>query len=289
MDPYARFVYASNFGNKTIAQYSLGAFGSMTFNGTVGVGNSPDGLTVDPSGRFLFVVAPTAVYGYTINQNTGLLTAISGGAALATVTNAIAITVDPTGRFLFVGSNGPNQVSAFSINPATGTLTTITGSPFSTATAYQLAVDPTGKFLYSAGTNGSGSGLILLCPIAAATGAISCSVTQNLATTTGIAMEPYGQYFYATVITGNVIAFSIAPSTGSLSAVGSQPATGTSPNSIAVDLLGQYVYVTNNGSNTISAYKIDLGTGALTEITGVGSPFAAGTSPGSVVIGGVIQ
>ena len=56
-----------------------------------------------------------------------------------------------------------------------------------------------------------------------------------------------------------------------------------------MDFQGQYVYVTNNSSNTISAYKIDQGTGALTEITGAGSPFAAGTSPGSVVISGVIQ
>ena len=77
--------------------------------------------------------------------------------------------------------------------------------------------------------------------------------------------------------------------TGNLLSVGSPLPTGNSPNSIAMDFQGQYVYVTNNSSNTISAYKIDQGTGALTEITGAGSPFAAGTSPGSVVISGVIQ
>lgn len=46
--------------------------------------------------------------------------------------------------------------------------------------------------------------------------------------------------------------------------------------------MGDFVYVSNNGSNTVSAYAINPTTGALTPVTG--SPFATGSGPGTVAI-----
>jgi hypothetical protein len=42
-----------------------------------------------------------------------------------------------------------------------------------------------------------------------------------------------------------------------------------------------FAYVANFGSDDVSAYRIDAGTGALTPVTA--SPFAAGLNPASVV------
>jgi len=42
-----------------------------------------------------------------------------------------------------------------------------------------------------------------------------------------------------------------------------------------------FAYVANAGSNTVSAHSIEASTGTLTAVTG--SPFAAGTSPWSIV------
>jgi len=62
---------------------------------------------------------------------------------------------------------------------------------------------------------------------------------------------------------------------------------GNSPNDIAVDFSGKFVYVANGGSNDVSVFSINAVTGALTQITG--SPFAAGAVPGSVVTVGQIH
>ncbi len=58
---------------------------------------------------------------------------------------------------------------------------------------------------------------------------------------------------------------------------------GSMPNSVAVDPTGQFAYVANYGSysvSAVSAYTINATSGALTPMTG--SPFAAGTNPYSV-------
>ncbi len=292
VDPYGRFFYAAETGSNTVAQYSLGAFGSITFNGTIATGNSPFPLTVDPSGRFLYVSARNGIFGFTINQSSGLLTAIAGGAALGVGLPLGQIITDPMGRFLFFGDNccGSDHIYVYSINPASGVLSAVTGSPFTTTVADNIVADPSGRFLYVAG--GTGTGVILACPISAANGAISCSTTQLKTTSfNGIAVEPYGRYAYASAggTSGTVVAYSIDQTNGNLSTVGSPVAAGNNPGSIAVDTQGQYVYVANYLSNTISAYSINPSTGAITEITGAGSPFAAGTNPGSVVISGYIQ
>jgi hypothetical protein len=61
-------------------------------------------------------------------------------------------------------------------------------------------------------------------------------------------------------------------------------ATGSLPNSIAIDPSGKFAYVGNMGSNSISGYAIDGTTGALNPI--LGSPFATGGGPSSVAIVG---
>jgi len=51
---------------------------------------------------------------------------------------------------------------------------------------------------------------------------------------------------------------------------------------LAAPLRAQFAYVTNVGSNTVSAYSIDRKTGALTPVPG--SSFATGSGPVSVAV-----
>ncbi len=46
--------------------------------------------------------------------------------------------------------------------------------------------------------------------------------------------------------------------------------------------MGGFVYVTNAGAKTVSAYAIDPSSGALTPVAG--SPFAAGTVPSGIAV-----
>ena len=57
-------------------------------------------------------------------------------------------------------------------------------------------------------------------------------------------------------------------------------ATGLNPASVAVDPSWKFVYVANCGSNDISAYTINVTTGALT----AGTAVVAGTNPASVAV-----
>ena len=71
--------------------------------------------------------------------------------------------------------------------------------------------------------------------------------------------------------------YAIDSFTGTLTAVGTPVATGTSPYAITGSPDRQHVYVVNQVSNDISAYAVNATSGALTPIAG--SPFAAGTDP----------
>src|SRR5580658_2284002 len=100
-----------------------------------------------------------------------------------------------------------------------------------------------------------------------------------------VAIDPVGQFVYATDSSGSPPAGSIAAAgsvrmyridsaTGQLvrlSAIGAEPPTPAGPISISVDPTGHFVYV--GAADSVSAYAIDATTGLLTALPG--SPFAA--------------
>jgi YD repeat-containing protein len=99
-------------------------------------GQNPLSVTVDPSGRFVYVAnqGSNNVSAYTINQTTGVLSPIPGS-PFAVGNGPVFVAVDLSGSFVYVTNQGDNTVSAFSLNPASGALTPIAGSPFNTGTA----------------------------------------------------------------------------------------------------------------------------------------------------------
>jgi 6-phosphogluconolactonase (cycloisomerase 2 family) len=99
--------------------------------------------------------------------------------------------------------------------------------------------------------------------------------------------DPSGRFAYA-VGSGGVSAYTINASTGTLTLVGSpyESPAGTNPVSITVDPSGRFAYVVNQAvsglGDSVSAYTIDGGTGALTSVNG--SPFPTGEGPASMAI-----
>jgi 6-phosphogluconolactonase (cycloisomerase 2 family) len=82
----------------------------------------------------------------------------------------------------------------------------------------------------------------------------------------GVAVDVVGQFLLVTNNTANTVTvFSISPSTGALSFVGTSGAGG-GPAGVAVDQFGQFVYVANNTGATVSSFSISP-TGVLTPIT----------------------
>ena len=90
------------------------------------------------------------------------------------------------------------------------------------------------------------------------------------------------KYFFVTDSTlGKVCAHRINPSTYALTALGPPFGSGSNPSGIALDPSGWFLFTSNASSNDVSAYLVDLATGALAAAPG--SPFAAGKAPSAVV------
>jgi large repetitive protein len=200
---------------------------------------------------------------YSVANGTGVLALLSNPAA--PITNPVAAGTNPTAiatqfadvdgesmPFVYVANQGSNNISEYQANTATGAITAIVNAnlvPYVAATgngptALSIANDDNAAYyVYVAnGTDNTLSGY-----------------TINLSTTVGTP--------------GQLLPLAGAPT-----------ATGTHPISIAQAIVesGTYLYVVNSGSNNISVFQVNLGSGALVEIPG--SPFATGAGPTSAVI-----
>ncbi|HSM84837.1 MAG TPA: beta-propeller fold lactonase family protein [Candidatus Limnocylindrales bacterium] len=115
-----------------------------------GTGGTPSWVTIDPSGRFLYVTdsAHNAVLGFSIGSD-GVIAPISGSPFAAGV-NPTSMTTDPGGALLFVSNTGDNTVSTFVIDAGTGALGAVSGSPFAVPGRAPGFLLSNGNFLYVA-------------------------------------------------------------------------------------------------------------------------------------------
>jgi 6-phosphogluconolactonase len=156
-DPTPKFAYVANSSDNTISAYTInnstGALSAVA-GSPFAAGESPGSVTVDPSGRFVFVANFTgglyggAVSAYTINSSTGALREVAGS-PLGDEIGSISVAVDPSGVFAYVANWSESNVSAYTINRSTGTLSAVAGSPFAAGNGpISVTVDPLGRFAY---------------------------------------------------------------------------------------------------------------------------------------------
>jgi probable HAF family extracellular repeat protein len=250
IDPSGRFAYVANIGSNNVSGYTIDAHsGRLTpISGSpFAAGSSPSHVTIDPLGKFVYVTNEMSnnISGYTINNTTGALTAISGS-PFPTGTFPLSVAVDPNDRFVYVANQGSNDVSGYTLNATTGALAVLGTSPYAAGGGgvYSLTEDPSGSFLYLAGYGGI----------------FSYSINQN--------SDDFGSGFPPVSLYGQ-----LTPVTGS-------PFGGGSPNFVAVDYTGTFLYAANQSSNDVSAYT--LSSGALKPISG--SPFGTGLGPVSIAL-----
>ncbi len=284
--PTLAFAYIVGQGDNGIRAFTETSVGDLL---SLSVPNFPTNprpvsIAVHPSHNFLYIpnLTSNTVSGFNINHTNGILTPIGTAQPPTPVqSQPVAAGINSAGTFLYVLNQGSASISAFSIDPVHGLLTQIAGSPFATAVNPQsMAVSPSAGFLYVGnGALGTISGFAIasngtLAPVAGSP--FSAGAGATLA---GITIDPKGQFLYAADSVNNkIVGFSIAAS-GALAAVPGSPfSAGTTPLAIAVDATSSFLYSANQGSNNVSAFKINAG--ALTEIAG---------SPFSVVLPGVVE
>lgn len=304
----SRFAYAL-LEFDTIAAFTINAStGALTtVNGSPFGGNiSPQYGTSDPAGKFLYAVDQFNgnIYGFSIDQTTGALTAVPGSPFKVSSSQPRVPIVDPTGSFLYVthqdtcGDDCQGAVSAFKIG-TDGSLTQIAGSPFTTDYGtLGVAITPNGQFLYT--MNGVNccrtADSISAFQVNTTTGAlteISGSPFSVPGTPSFAVIHPNGGFLYPIVASEGpaVIPFTINASTGALTATSNFYQLGQNPMGIDLDSIDNFLFISNNGTpsatnsvdGSISAFSINVTTGALTAVTG--SPFAAtGSNPYQVAV-----
>jgi hypothetical protein len=148
MDPKGRFVFfldlSTNGTSNHVLVYSIGPNGALTLAPgspfTLGVvGNS---LSVDPTGKFLYISATNnTIVAYGIGFD-GTLTAVKGSPFTVQGVSTRFSTIDPTGKFLYaagIGGTSGGGIAAYSID-SNGALTIVPDRPSQPAPAYKVRI-----------------------------------------------------------------------------------------------------------------------------------------------------
>ena len=233
IDPLGRFVYTANTDDSTVSMFTVNqTTGVLTPTTPASVStlisgellSDPGFLTVDPTGRFLYVTVSlsdgAAVFMYTINQTTGLLTPTSPATVL-TGGIPFQVVVAPNGKFAYVVDNLSSSGETFGVwqytlNSTTGVLNQNTPAAVAAGNGpTAVVVDPSSSFAY---------------------------VVNRLDNTVSM--------------------YTINPTSGNLTlnATAANPtgtiATGSEPFRIDFDPSGKFVYVTNEQSSA-SIYTVN--------------------------------
>jgi 6-phosphogluconolactonase (cycloisomerase 2 family) len=299
IDPSDKFLYVVNqetsgIGGSVSAYTIDGGTGALTAvsGSAIATGEGPLSLVIDPTGRFAYVNnvddSPGGdISGYTIDPTSGALTAMAGGTFLSG-SGAFALAMAPSGKFGYVLQfTGEIQITTFSIDATTG-IPKASGSPFNLAGScgFSLVMAPSGDYMFIPGQNSPGT--VSVVKVNATSGAVSAITSSPFAA--GIfparaTVDPKGTLLYvANTGSDEIWTYSIA-SDGALTLANMARTMGP-PGSVllaggtaAITYTPKFLYVANNGSNTvsgnISAYSINSKTGKITAVSG--SPFADGT------------
>ena len=131
----ARFVYVTDQAANQLIGYTVQSNGSLVpmINGPFQTGLFPVAVTVDPTGKLLYVVNfnGDTVQGYAIDTVTGTPSAAVGAFATPLGTGPTCVAIDPAlGTFLYASNSLDNTVTGERLNPSTGGLSVVQNSPF---------------------------------------------------------------------------------------------------------------------------------------------------------------
>jgi 6-phosphogluconolactonase (cycloisomerase 2 family) len=239
-------------------------------------------LSTDPGHQFLYAAAVTAaipnsgeVLIYSIDQNTGALTAVVGS-PFATSAPVGCIEFERTGKFGYAngGTDGINQLFAFSRDANTGILTQI-GTVSLNGTAAGVAIDPLGQYVYTATFALSNTAQAYGFSIDPGTGALT-PVTGTpfaLSNATGVfSFHPTGNFLYMANTNGaSIDTYSVNRSTGAVALAASLP-TCINPTAVRFVGKGQFAYSAcsqgaNHNPNDSSVETFSVGAnGALAHV-----------------------
>jgi 6-phosphogluconolactonase (cycloisomerase 2 family) len=311
-NPSGKFLYGTNYYGSTISSLEINSFGQFVSLPVTNLISSNAGqTTLDPTGRFLFLIMTGSgtgqtvqnIHTFSINKNTGTLTFIGYINTFQGLNfDTSGIWCDLTGRYLFI--SGGYGVETYKINQITGLLTYVSIQYWSVKLPYisAVTVDDRRKFLFTANYVPSANSNALYCYKLSTFGASSGAFSDSLivgpirkssaqSTLDVRGQTRSSQYIIGNTIAGSSITYSSLSSndiiqrstfhngTGLLTSVGTV-ASGTNPWGVAIDPTGKFLFATNGGSGTVQSYTIHQTTGVLSSVGIV----ASGTTPQGITV-----
>lgn len=298
-------LYAANAGNNTVAHFAIAGDGSLTPKDSVTLPFTPTSLAVNLAGTQLYVVGgnnPGQLAVYSLSSGTiGSLSATKTLTLPGFTTDLIAptgVTVLNNGSGVYVAAYdqsayNPGGAVTSSANPgwvfgyavgSGGALTPSNGSPFQAGVKPSaLAADPTNRFLYVTDfASNQMIGYVIQSNESLSFLVAGPSKTGNQPSS--LAIDPRGKYIYvANSLSSTLSAYSITLATGQpstvIAATGSaNNQTDSQPVSLIIDpALGRFVYTANHLGNSVSGFRLNPDTGALTLTQA--TPYPTGANP----------
>jgi 6-phosphogluconolactonase len=298
-----QYVYANDdiVGSNTIEGFSLDVntgllvaiSGSPFPTGGSGVGG---GFFAAPkiiarfTGNFIYVSngGSNNISVFKISPRTGIPALIgspvsTGGSG---ATYGIGMAVSPNGQFLFAGNGGSNNISAFSINSTTGELTAVPGSPFPTNDNPDgLLVMPNSMFLLVGQPNSATIAVFSIGPRGTLT-PVAGSPFPAAGAAAGLDADAKGRHiFVGDASNTESIEVYTQSLTGAITPVRGSPFTftyGVNSNVVLLSPNGKFLFVSNQGSTTVTKLAINQASGVLSGVAG--DPFTDG-NPGDAPAG----
>jgi 6-phosphogluconolactonase (cycloisomerase 2 family) len=230
---------------------------------------------------------------YVVNPLTGSIKPTSQSSTWAHW-GPVDIASDHWGNHLYVANQGSHDINAYSINRSSGNLTQVPGSPFAIdGVGHRIVVSPSAKFVYVTSTTSTGGGAVgghINAFSVQSNGSLKPVPGSPFATQARIpalAIDPKGQYLYASDSSGNagaVAGFTIDQISGALTPIPGSPfivPVGACdpgadfcqqvPTDLGIEPQGKYLYGTLGQESALAAWAIDRSTGTLTNLPG--SPY----------------
>jgi 6-phosphogluconolactonase len=286
-------LYVANQTSKNVVHFTIGGDGQLTAKDTLSLSDTPVALAINPANSYLYILTGTSsatLSEYALSSGTIATSAtaqkvltLSSHSGDTIVPTALTVSIKGTAVFATAydqsaynpggttnSSAQPGWIFGYTIGTG-GALTTAPNSPYAAGVKPAgIAADPTNRFVYV--TDYASSQLIGY----SVQSDLSLNYMVNGPFKTGnepssIVIDPRGKFIYlANALDSDVSAYTITASSGTPSAIVNSNssllyATDTQPVSIAIEpALGRFVYTANHLGNSISGFRFDADTGALT-------------------------
>ena len=240
-----RFLFITDAVTKSISMFGK-SNGGVYGAGSTTTALAPGPMAMDPNSRFMFVLNPAdnSVSVFTVDPIGPSLTSYQySDMPFPTGSGPVAIASDGVGNFVYVANAGDSSISGYKIDYYYNGALVSVGSAFHLSSSpVALAAEPTGRFLFAADATGNIQTYNIVnyadpTKTAAGTLATASSVTAG-GTLTAMSVDSSGQFLYVIQSSG-VLAYSIDPNSGALTAVPGTPAPASDAREIMIKSLVQ--------------------------------------------------